>query len=75
MAVIGILMAVIGILMDVICTCQMCGSPTYEALIKLGVVIIGMGEVVLHIIRSLSLLMLRPIPLGMPYTAAPLCKK
>ena len=58
--------------MGVICTCQMCGSPTYEALMESGVEIIGMGEVVFHVIRSLSTLILRPIPLGMPYTATPL---
>ncbi len=37
-----------------------------------GVVMTGFSEEVFHIIRSLSTLVLKPIPFDIPYTATPL---
>ena len=37
-----------------------------------GVVMIGFSEEVFHVIRSLSTLVLKPIPFDIPYTATPL---
>ena len=56
-------------------TFQRYGSPTYEALIEVGVVITGLNEEVFHVMKSLSTLVLKPIPCDcrpIPYNATPL---